>query len=397
MRLTDRTVAEARCPAGQKDAMLFDEALPGFALRVAAAGSRTFIFQYRIGPKVRRVVLGAWGRELTAAAARKKAEALRGQVRDNRDPVAERKAARAAALEAEAVAAFTVEILIEQWTVHHLAERSVSYRARVPGELRRALAHWLVSPAERLTRTDAVRALDAAKAERGPIAANRLRAQARACWEWAVRRGALAANPWEATPRPARETPRERVLTDAELAALWRAAGALGDPWEPIVKLLILTGQRRGEVAGMRWDEVDLDAGLWSLPGSRTKNHRSHTLPLVARGGEPAGEGAAPRCRWACLRRAAPEHPERVRQGEGAARRGDGEAAEQAARRPVPWTLHDIRRTVATGLQRLGVRLEVTEALLNHVSGSRAGWWASTSATAGTGRRRRRYGHGRRT
>ena len=160
MRLTDRTAAEARCPEGQKDAMLFDEALPGFGLRVTATGGRTFIFQYRSGPKVRRVVLGAWGRELTAAAARKKAEALRGQVRDHRDPVAERKAARAAALEAEAAAAFTVDALIGQWAAHHLAERSASYRARVPGELRRALAPSLASPAERLTRMDAVRALD---------------------------------------------------------------------------------------------------------------------------------------------------------------------------------------------------------------------------------------------
>jgi integrase len=373
MRLTDRTVAEARCAAGQKDAMLFDEALPGFGLRVTAGGGRTFLFQYRIGAKVRRVVLGTWGSELTAAAARKKAEALRGQVRDHRDPVAERRAARAAALEAEAAAAFTVDALIGQWAASHLAERSASYRARVPGELRRALAPWLAAPAERLTRTDAVRALDAAKAGRGPVAANRLRAQARACWGWAVRRGALAANPWEATPRPARETPRERVLTDAELAALWRAAGTLGEPWEPIVKLLVLTGQRRGEVAGMRWDELDLETGVWSLPGSRTKNHRPHTVPLAPEAvailrGVPRRGGAE----------LVFEGPRRnIPSGFGkVATRVAGalaEAAERADRRAPPWTLHDIRRTVATGLQRLGVRLEVTEAVLNHVSGSRAG------------------------
>ena len=102
MRLTDKVVMEAECPSGKKDVLLFDEAMPGFGLRVSASGSRTFIFQYRQGPAVRRIPLGAWGKELTTAAARKRAEALRGQVRDHRDPVAERRAARAAALEAEA-------------------------------------------------------------------------------------------------------------------------------------------------------------------------------------------------------------------------------------------------------------------------------------------------------
>ena len=97
VRLTDRTWRRRTARPGKKDVLLFDEALPGFGLRVAASGSRTFIFQYRHGPKVRRIALGAWGKELTAAAARKKAEALRGQVRDHRDPVAERRAARAAA------------------------------------------------------------------------------------------------------------------------------------------------------------------------------------------------------------------------------------------------------------------------------------------------------------
>src|SRR5688500_9747219 len=92
VKLTDRTVAAARCPPGRKDALLFDEALAGFGLRVTAGGTRTFLFQYRSGPKVRRTVLGTFGAELTTTQARKKAEALRGHVREHRDPVAERRA-----------------------------------------------------------------------------------------------------------------------------------------------------------------------------------------------------------------------------------------------------------------------------------------------------------------
>jgi integrase len=381
MKLTDRTVEAARCPDGRKDVLLFDDTLKGFGLRVTAAGKRVFIVQYRVGATVRRTALGEWGTELTTAQARRKAEALRGQVRDKRDPVAERKAARAATLAAEAQAkavaardAYTVDTLIDDWTTHHLTARSASYRARVPTELRRALKAWRTAPAESVGRTDAVRVLDAVKAESGPVAANRLRAEARACWGWAMKRGTLTANPWEATPRPLdREAARERVLSDTELATLYTAAGALAEPWAVLVRLLILTGQRRGEVAGMRWDELDLAAGTWSLPGERTKNRQPHVVPLPAE--------AVALLRTVKRRAGAVFVFEGPR---GTAVSGFGkvkgrldaalaDAAQASGRTALPWVLHDLRRTLATGLQRLGVRLEVTEAVLNHVSGSRSG------------------------
>jgi len=381
MKLTDKTVETARCPPGHKDALFFDDTLPGFGLRVTAAGARMFIVQYNVGKTKRRTTLGAWGAELTATQARRKAEAMRGQIRDRRDPVAERKAALAVALRGEAEAkaaaasaAYTVETLIGDWTEHHLAARSASYRARVPTELRRALKPWLTAPAERFARADAVRVLDAVKLLHGPVAANRLRAEARACWAWAVKRGALAVNPWEATPRPlARETARERVLSDAELGTLYITTGTLTEPWGVLVRTLILTGQRRGEVAGMRWDELDLDAGTWSLPGARTKNGQPHVVPLPAE--------AVALLRTVKRRKGAEvvfEGPRKTAVSGFGKMKGrlDSalvEAAKEAGRTVAPWVLHDLRRTVATGLQRLGVRLEVTEAVLNHVSGSRSG------------------------
>ncbi len=378
--LTDRSVAAATCPAGRKDMLIFDEALPGFGLRVTAGGKRTFIFQYRVGAKVRRTVLGTFGAELTTAKARKKAEALRGQVRDARDPVAERRAARVAAEAAEAVekaaraaAAYTVDAMIGQWAAHHLAERSASYAKRVPAELRAALAAWKAAPAASFAQADAVRTLDTIKSERGPVAANRLRAVARACWGWAVKRGALASNPWEATPRPARETPRERVLSDAEVGALWTAAGGMNAPWSGIVQLLLLTGQRRGEVAGMRWDELDLEAGLWSLLGSRTKNHKPHAVPLPPEALAVLAEVKRRRTAELVFEGARRTTPSGFGKMKGRLDVAMQKAAKDAGRTVAPWTLHDIRRTVATGLQRLGVRLEVTEAILNHVSGSRSG------------------------
>jgi integrase len=381
MKLTDRTVETAQCPEGRKDALLFDETLKGFGLRVTAGGKRVFIYQYRIGATVRRTPLGEWGTELTTAKARRKAEAMRGQVRDRRDPVAERKAALAEALVAEAkakvaaaVSAYTIEVLVSDWTTHHLAQRSASYRRRVPVELRRALKAWVATPADALSRADAVRVLDSVKSGAGPVAANRLRAEARACWGWAVKRGALTVNPWEATPRPlARETARERVMTDAELGALYAAAGDLSEPWGVLVRLLILTGQRRGEVSGMHWDELDLDAGTWSLPGERTKNGQPNVVPLTAEA--VALLRTVKRRKGATFVFEGPRKTPMTGFGKMKARldKALANAAKEANRKALPWVLHDLRRTVATGLQRLGVRLEVTEAVLNHVSGSRSG------------------------
>lgn len=377
MRLTDKAVEAAICPAGRKDKLYFDEALPGFGLRVTASGARTFLLQYNVGATKRRVPIGIWGVELTASAARKKAEALRGQVRDSRDPIAERRAAREAARLAEArakaaaaAAAYTIDRLITDWTELHLCARSASYRKRVPGEMRVSLRKWLTAPAGEFRRQDAVQVLDAATVERGPVAANRLRAESRACWTWAVKRGSLEANPWEAVPRPlARETPRERVLNDDEIRAVYAAAGALSEPWNVLIRLLILTGQRRGEVAGMQWTELDLDEGMWSIPGGRTKNHQPHTVPLPAE--------AVALLRTVKRRAGADlvfEGPRKSAfSGFGKLKAGLDAELGKAGNPLPPWTLHDLRRTLATGLQRLGVRLEVTEAVLNHVSGSRSG------------------------
>jgi integrase len=267
-----------------------------------------------------------------------------------------------------------VDVLVGEWATHHLSQRSASYRERVPAELRRALKAWVSAPAEAFTRADAVRVLDKVKSASGPVAANRLRAEARACWGWAVKRGALTENPWEATPRPlAKETARDRVMTDAELGALYNAAGGLSEPWDVLVRLLILTGQRRGEVSGMRWDELDLDAGTWALPGERTKNGQPHVIPLPAEA--VALLRRVKRRQGAVFVFEGPSKTAMTGFGKMKARLdlALAQAAQEAGRQALPWVLHDLRRTMATGLQRLGVRLEVTEAVLNHVSGSRSG------------------------
>jgi integrase len=163
--------------------------------------------------------------------------------------------------------------------------------------------------------------------------------------------------------RPPASGARERVLRDDELVSVWNASDALGQPYAPLLKLLMLTGARLREAADMRWDELTEDFSVWSLPGSRVKNKRPLILPLpphareVLKSVKPVAgpfvftfSGSRPVNNDSRMKR-------RLDQASGV----------------TSWTLHDIRRSVATGLQKLGVRLEVTEAVLNHVAGSRAG------------------------
>jgi integrase len=189
-------------------------------------------------------------------------------------------------------------------------------------------------------------------------------------FKWCIERDIITTNPCEGISAPHSEISRDRVLTDSELKAVWRAADAIGWPFGPIVQLLILTGCRREEVAAMRWPEIDLNATTWTLPAGRTKNAKPKIVPLS----QPA---------VAIL-----EELPRVKSSQdfvfttiGSAsfsgfskskRKLDKLVLKEAPGCP-PWVLHDLRRTIATGLQKLGTRLEVTEAVLGHVSGSRAG------------------------
>jgi integrase len=195
----------------------------------------------------------------------------------------------------------------------------------------------------------------------------------------------VSVNPFSDLPVAKSVAKRERVLSDTEIAEIWRAAGDAASPYGTIIRLLILTGQRRGEVAGMTWGEISEELATWTLPGVRTKNGEPHTVPLSARARDivrtflpdgmdrPASGGivlpgalGTPFAGWSKAKQAL----------DTAIIDARAKAAGAAGTIPsplIPWNVHDLRRTVATGLQRLGVRLEVTEAVLNHISGSRGG------------------------
>ena len=213
-----------------------------------------------------------------------------------------------------------------------------------------------------ITDTDIIAVLDGISA-RTPIMANRLHAILHRLFDWARSKKLITANPCVGIERPAREQSRDRVLDDKELRKVWLAADGLGHPYAGIVKLLILTGQRRQEIAGLRWSEVGLDERVIHLPPARTKNGLAHDVPLSASAVAIIAD----------LRRLA--DADLVFTVKRRPVNGFSKAKERldAASGVTDWTLHDLRRTVASGLQRLRVRLEVTEAVLNHKSGSTAG------------------------
>jgi len=315
-----------------------------------------------------------------------------GDVAKGKNPAAERKEAAAAERAKRTRNRLTLRVLIEDWNRLHLAGRRTSYAAEAVRALHCAFANHLDDAAEDLDRAAVVHALDALTRRRrrkdsggsgkpkGAAMTGRTAAYGRAAFGWAVKRGAVRVNPFADLPVAKGIAKRERVLSDAEIAEIWRAAGDAASPYGTIVRLLILTGQRRGEVAGMAWGELSDDLETWTMLGERTKNGAVHTVPLSTSAceflkavlsedaNEPRGlvlPGAlgTPFAGWSKAKRALDKATKDAR----------AKAAAAAGSPPLPWSLHDLRRTVATGLQRLGVRLEVTEAVLNHISGSRGG------------------------
>jgi integrase len=395
MKLTERKIETLTVEPGRKDRLIFDDEQRGLAVRVTASGGRTYLCQYTLHGHKWRVPLGACS-AVALARARQAAAALMGDVAKGRNPVAERKEAAEAERARRVRNRLTLRVLIEDWSRLHLAGRRPRYAAEAARALHYALADHLDDAAEDLDRAAVVRALDtlarrrkrrkgeSAGKPKGTAITGRTAAYGRAAFAWAMKRGAVQHNPFADLPIAKSVARRERVLSDQEIAEIWRAAGDAASPYGTIIRLLILTGQRRGEVAGMRWDELSEDLAIWTLSGERTKNGARHSVPLS----EPArdilrtlakvnhrrethglvlpGAAGTPFAGWSKAKRALDKAIVEACAG----------AAQKTAANPVPlvlWNVHDLRRTVATGLQRLGVRLEVTEAILNHISGSRGG------------------------
>src|SRR5215213_1316050 len=306
MRLSRQTVSALSIPVGKTELIIFDEALPGFGLRIRAGGKRVWIAQYRMGAKQRRVTIGSV-QAIDPDEARLRAKEVLAHAQLGKDPQADK-------VEARAKAALTLGAVVERYLDRHAAQR---LKPKTLAETQRYLRHhWRPLhplPLHKIERRHAAAYLAEIATSNGPIAANRARAALSALFTWAMREGLVDTNPVVGTNRAVPERSRERVLSDAELAAIWQACG--DDDYGRIVQLLILTGQRREEVGGMRWAEIDLAAARWCIPSERTKNHRPHEVALTApalkiirvllrRPGRPFlfGEGQGPFQGWSKAR-----------------------------------------------------------------------------------------------
>jgi integrase len=192
--------------------------------------------------------------------------------------------------------------------------------------------------------------------ERGPVSANRARSMLSAMFTWAIGEGLCDQNPVAGTNKKEENGPRERALSDSEAAALW--LGAPEDNFGRIVRLLMLTGCRREEIGLLRWSEIDMDVRTITLPAERTKNGQQHVVPLS----ESALE----------ILKAVPRREDRDyvfgRYGDGFGNWSKAKSNLDAiVELKEPWTLHDLRRTVRTGLGKLGVAPHIAEAVLNHL------------------------------
>jgi integrase len=360
MRLDAKTVTGLRLPDGKADVIHFDSALPGFGFRMRASGNevrKSWVVQYRRAGGTRRMLLGS-AEVLTVEQARAAAKKTLAAIALGEDPQAEKAARRSADK-------FTLAAMIEDY----LASKESSVRARTFTEVQRYLRGPYFKPlhgvpVDTIGLRDVAARLLVITRESGVVAAGNARSALNALYVWALANGLVQTNPVVGTARPKTPPARDRVLSDRELTAVWRAAG--DDAFGRVLKLLMLLGQRRTEVGGMAWSELDLERGTWTIPAQRTKNHRAHMLPLSSLAlqiitsvprvvdrdtlfGDRADSGLTG---WARPKAALD------------ARLGDG---------IMPWTLHDLRRTLATRLCDLGTAPHVVEQILNHQSGHRAG------------------------
>jgi integrase len=339
--LTDASIQRIKPPA-KSSLEIFDLGYPGLALRIGHGGAKTFEVFYRINGKLRRETLGRWPAISLADARmawRKTREAIaKGEAPQRENP------------------AMLFEHIVEEWIRRDQAKNKPSslYQATRSLEVD-LLPAWRGKRVDEIGKRDVIALLDSIADRGAPIMARRVQSYVRRFFRWCIERDILKIDPTAGMPRVGNGKSRERVLTDDELGKVWTACDG---PYGAVVRMLALTGARRDEIAKLRWSEID--GATIKLEGSRTKTGAPHTIPLSSAAqallkslphlGDFVFSGARPMSNWTKSKL-----------------RLDGASG------VTNWRIHDLRRTVATGLQKLGANLQTIEAVLGHTSGSRSG------------------------
>jgi integrase len=357
MKLTKVNIAKVSVPPGKSEIIAFDSAIPGFGLRVRISGSRNWIFQYRIGVKQRKISLGA-ASAITAQDARKRASELYARTKLGQDPGGEKIESRAKVVE-------TFGSILRPFLLVKKAALKPRTLEAVERHLLKHSKRLHALQLNAIDRRTVATLLAELATNNGPNLAVSVRASLSTFFTWAMKEGLADSNPIIATNKAVTAGARDRVLDNGELHLIWNALPS--NDYGDIVRLLALTGQRRDEIGSLRWSEVNLDKALISLPSERTKNSRPHDIPLSP---------AALSILKARPRRAGRDHvfggPNGFRGWSNYKTAIDARIAAKGA--IAPWRLHDLRRTCSTRLHdELGIAPHVVEAVLNHVSGHKAG------------------------
>ena len=348
-RFTTRWIDSVKSPkAPQID--YFDARTTGFGLRVSRAGRKTWFCLYRHGGRLRRLTLGTYP-PLTLADARDKAKHALHDAGLGGDPAADKKAYRLAE---------TIAELADTYLEKHAKPHKRSWREDERLLQREVLPQWRNRKVRDIKRRDVIALLDAIVERGAPIQANRVLALVRKMFNWGISRDVVEVNPCAQVKAPGKEQQRQRVLTESELREVWAAFERLNYPLACMFQLRLLTAQRGMEIKTMRWQDIELSSGWWTIPPGIAKNKLAHRVPLSG----PA--------RDILLRLQA--------------RTGDSEWVFPSPTRPgqhivniykaarevcissgVEFAPHDLRRTAASMMTGMGVTRLVAGKIMNHV------------------------------
>jgi integrase len=358
-------VNKMRVAPGERDVQIFDDVLPGFGIRKFESGRASYFVKFNVGLQQRRLTLGAVVSG-NLAEMRRKASTVLSKARLGHDAVAEKRAATGKR-------SGSLNVLIEKY----LKDRQPKLRPRYFTEVKRQLEKdWKslhTQSVEIIGRQAVIGVIDEIAGSQGETAADRARVALSGLYGWAIERGYCETNPTLNISPRAETRARERVLTEPELVEIWR--GSQDDDYGRIVKLLILTGQRRAEIGDLRWSEIDRAKRQIELPASRTKNGRPHLVPLSDQVVEVLdsidiaeerdlvfGRGAGGFSGWSKAK------------AELDARTAEARCFADIKKAMSPWVLHDLRRSFVTHLNESKFATpHVIEAIVNHVSGQLAG------------------------
>jgi integrase len=359
VKLTDQLVATTTLPESKDEHFLWDSVVLGFGVRIRRAKSgdvnKDYVCRHKIGSVQRRPQLGP-AAVLSTNQARGLAKEMLAKVLMGQDP-------HAAKVERRAADQHTFLVLSRDYLAAKQGKLSPRFHVEATRYLTdpRYFGPLHAMPVDKIALRDVAARLAVIERECGTVTPLRAKSSGRAMYAWGIAQGRAQFNPFNGAGDYHEPKPRDRVLSDGELAAIWKACG--DDDFGKIVKLLILLAARRNEIGGMKWGE--LSYGTWKLPAERSKNREAHTLPLP-----PLAQSIVE-----SIRR---RNDRDLLFGHGSAAGFiQWDYAKRSLERTLgefkPWTLHDLRRTAATRMCDLGVLPHVVEEILNHKSGHRSG------------------------